>query len=87
MAIGKMVKKAIEDLGDQAGRQHSSAPTPQRVNTTSSRGMAGASPTGTAIRTDKGVRENEGSRRRRERMGGADANIIRTEASHTGYRE
>lgn len=87
MAIGKVIKRAIESLSDQAGRQHSSAPTPERVNTTSSRGMAGAAPASTAVRTDNTVRENEGSRRRRERMGGADANIIRTEASHSGYRE
>ncbi len=81
MAIGKMIK----NLAAQAGSRTSAAPTPRRVNQAS----GGVQPTqATTIRADRGAtRENEGIRRRREIQGGADANVIRPEASHTGYRE
>ena len=82
MPVGKIIKK----LSEEVGAAHSSSPVaPRRINTQS----GGVQPTqATTIRADRGgVRENEGTRRRRERMGGADANIIRTEAEHTGYRE
>ena len=82
MPVGKMVEK----LSEEVSRAHSSAPVPpRRINTQG----GGVRPTQTTtIRADRGpARENEGSRRRREHAGGADANVIRPRATHTGYQE